>query len=265
MGVYARAMDAKAVTRANDAAAAATGGATRFSAVFRSGRSLVVLPVEGDSSRGVVGQWGVSLGSELMRAGKLESAYWCGGNAYASGCACTPLQPQRGRSEALHYRGLFMATGSRHERRTARFLSRFRNHNQSSKPQVVTTAEGAAIESVAARALTADMAAVAATATTTAEERAVTCKPQISRNDGTAFTTVEGVRFKPYAQLQTICDRLTETCRVILLHTCPRIHALCTFGDSTVTAASKAVHSRRERRIAKNLKRQQRRLNRSSS
>ena len=162
-----------------------------------------------------------------------------------------------------------MATGSRHERRTARFLARFRNRNQSSKPQVVTTAAGAATESVAARALTADMAAVAvastATATATTEENAVTCRPGISRNDGTAFTTVEGVRFKPYAQLQTICDRLTETCRVILLHTCPRIHALCTFGDSSVTAASKAVHSRRERRIAKNLKRQQRRFNRSSS
>lgn len=164
-----------------------------------------------------------------------------------------------------------MATGSRHERRTARFLARFRNRNQSSKPQVVTTAAGAATESVAARALTADMAAVAvastATTTTTAttEENAVTCRPRISRNDGTAFTTVEGVRFKPCAQLQTICDRLTETCRVILLHTCPRIHALCTFGDSSVTAASKAVHSRRERRIAKNLKRQQRRFNRSSS
>ncbi len=163
-----------------------------------------------------------------------------------------------------------MATGSRHERRTARFLARFRNRNQSSKPQVVTTAAGAATESVAARALTADMAAVAVastatTTTTTTEENAVTCRPGISRNDGTAFTTVEGVRFKPYAQLQTICDRLTETCRVILLHTCPRIHALCTFGDSSVTAASKAVHSRRERRIAKNLKRQQRRFNRSSS
>ena len=162
-----------------------------------------------------------------------------------------------------------MATGSRHERRTARFLARFRNRNQSSKPQVVTTAAGAATESVAARALTADMAAVAvavaSTATATTEENAVTCRPGISRNDGTAFTTVEGVRFKPYAQLQTICDRLTETCRVILLHTCPRIHALCTFGDSSVTAASKAVHSRRERRIAKNLKRQQRRFNRSSS
>jgi len=162
-----------------------------------------------------------------------------------------------------------MATGSRHERRTARFLARFRNRNQSSKPQVVTTAAGAATESVAARALTADMAAVAvavaSTATATTEENAVTCRPRISRNDGTAFTTVEGVRFKPYAQLQTICDRLTETCRVILLHTCPRIHALCTFGDSSVTAASKAVHSRRERRIAKNLKRQQRRFNRSSS
>lgn len=163
-----------------------------------------------------------------------------------------------------------MATGSRHERRTARFLARFRNRNQSSKPQVVTTAAGAATESVAARALTADMAAVAVastatTTTATTEENAVTCRPRISCNDGTAFTTVEGVRFKPCAQLQTICDRLTETCRVILLHTCPRIHALCTFGDSSVTAASKAVHSRRERRIAKNLKRQQRRFNRSSS